>query len=65
MTLTFEEAKKIIGQVPAAERSMPALVIDETTYNWEEVLTEIGKKSQLAEKMLIEIEEMRKHGSED
>lgn len=65
MPLTFEEAKEIIGKVPPAEMDMPALVIDEKTSTWKEVLAEIEEESALAQKMLIKIEEMRKNGNEN
>jgi len=65
MSLTYEEVEKIIGQVPPAEKDMPALVVDDKAYTWEEILAEIKNESLLSKKMLIEIEEMRKHGKND
>ena len=62
MPLTYEEVKKIIEKVPPAEKGMPALVVGDKTYTWEQVLVEIKSKSQLAEKMLVEIEGMKKYG---
>lgn len=56
--ITSKKVKEIISNVPAAERKMPALVVGGKVYTWEEILTEIDKKSNKSKKILITIDKI-------
>ncbi len=63
MALTYANVEAIIESVPPAERDMPALVVGDDVYTWNQIRDEIKKKSPLAEKILIRINELKEeHG---
>jgi hypothetical protein len=51
--MSKELIKKIFERLPIAERKMPAVIIDEQTFTWEEAWIEIRDDKPLAEKILL------------
>ena len=61
MALTISEIKIIIEKVPAAEKNMPALVVDNKILTWKEILhNHVERNSAVMGKIISEIEEIRK-----
>lgn len=60
MALTVADVLRTINRVPTAEKDMPALVVDNKVYTWNEILYH-QKKSALMKKIISEIEKMRKN----
>jgi|TARA_B100001971_G_C18028480_1_gene451266 hypothetical protein len=59
--MSKELIKKIFERLPIAERKMPAVIIDEQTFTWEEAWIEIRDDKPLAEKIQKKIEELKKN----
>lgn len=61
--MSKEIIEKIFSKLPPAEKKMPAVIIDGNTYTWEQVMEEIKKGGELAEKIQNKIEKMRKENA--
>jgi hypothetical protein len=61
--MSRELIKKIFSKLPPAEKKMPAVIIDGKTYTWEQVMEEVTKGGELADKIQKKIEEMRKENA--
>lgn len=57
--MSKELIERIVKNIPSAEMKMPAVIVDGQTYTWEQVLAEIKKSGEMADKIQRKIEEMQ------
>lgn len=60
--MSKEDFKRIFERLPIAERKMPAIIIDEKVFTWEEAWIEVRDNKPLAKKIQDKIEEIIKNG---